>query len=528
MSDVYIERRPDTDLKKEYWLWHRLLFNGPRPVLPLWQVDVVREDHLLADGFAWIGSFLASVTSLEDVAGNWTVVDKAAWTYYKSTADGGASLGTGDPTADGSWAQSEAGVDDTQTAVAVSHQVFRTDQAGAKAEYEFTIAANEVGSCVDMQMLLWGVNYGSMHIGATKDAAPFALNGRGIDPGEVYLGSGYTSWSKRRPWDANGDTVDDSQPTNSNYPMEILRNLEAGTYKITLTHNGVGARRCAIGRLRIRKNQTEIMPDDANRQLWFAEYTIDATYTFAGPFLHSNTTSDVIAVTKLGLSFVGGPAHGEETQTAAAWTKDGDAFNAGAMSEGDITAGAEFILSTTTMIDEDNGGVDLVEMDATYTFNAQGLTVSVDLTWQQSCTVSVCYVGMYSPGEQVRIPDVFMPDEIQFGIEDPVARGGTEQGNDVTRRAYLYGDIEGDERNVGRKLVCLTGDPSEYGDFDSTIEKVFIVEGGKTYLRIAANTDVVLNEVWPDLWTRYNFVEANYPGRAVNVSGRGGVLHGQR
>ena len=527
MSDVYIERRPDTDFKREYWIWHRLLHNGPRPALPLWQVDVVRENHMLADGFAWIGCFLASVTSLEDVADNWTVVDKAAWTYYEAD---GTSLGAGDPTGSAEWIESDVLGDDLQTAGVLSSKSYRTVTAGGKAEYEFTITANEVGAFVDLQLLLWGVFFGDTHIGVTKDGGAFALNGRGVDPGETYLGDGYVTWSKHRPWDANGDTVDGLQPNSKNYPMEILRNLEAGTYKITLTQNlpsGTG-RRCGPGRLRIHKNQTEIMPDDANRLLWFAEYTINAAYTFAGPFLHSNGTTDVLAVKKLGLGFVGGPAHGEETQTAANWTKDGEAFNAGAMSEGDITAGTEFILRTTTMLDEDVGGVDLVELDATYTFNARGLTVNVDLEWQQACTVAVCYVGMYSPGESTRVPDTFKPDEIQFGIDDPVARGGTEQGYDVTRRAYLYGDIEGDERNVGRKLVCTTADPSGYGDFDSTIEKVFIVEEGKTYLRIAANTVVVLNEVWPNLWTRYNFVEAAYPGRAVNVTGRGGVLHGQR
>ncbi len=528
MSDVYIERRPDTDFKKEYWLWHRMLYNGPRPILPLWQVDIVREDHLLADGFGWIGSFLASVVSTEDVAGNWTVVDKAAWTYYKSTADGGASLGTGDPTADGSWSLSTSGVDDTQTGAAVSHQSYRTTSAGAKAEYEFTITANEIGACVDLQMLLWGVNFGDTHIGVTKDAAPFALNGRGTDPGEVYLGDGFVTWTKNQPWDANGNTVDGFQPNNMNFPMEVLRNLEPGTYKITLTHNGVGARRCGPGRLRIRKHQTEIMPDDANRQLWFAEYTIDATYTHVGAFLHGNGTSDVLAVTKLGLGFVGGPAHGEETQTAATWTKDGGAFDAAGMAEGDITAGTEFILSTTTMVDEDNLGVDLVEMDATYTFNAQGLTVSVDLTWQQDCTLAVCYIGMYSPGVRARVPAPFRPDYIQFGIDDPVARGGTEQGYDVTRRAWSYGDIEGDERNVGRKMVCTTADPSGYGDFDSTLEKVFIITGGKTYVKIAGGTSVTTGLKWSNLWTRYNFVEANYPGRAVNVTGQASVLHGQR
>ncbi len=527
MSDVYIERRTDIDGKKEYWLWHRLLYNGARPTLPLWQVDVVREDHMLADGFAWTGVFLASVTSLEDVASNWTVVDKAAWTYYEAD---GTSLGTGDPTSSAEWIESDVLGDDLQTAGVLSSKSYRTITAGGKAEYEFTITANEVGAFVDLQMLMWGVNFGDTHIGIMKDGVAFALNGRGVDPGEIYLDAPFISWTKHQPWDANGDTVDEHQPTSSNYPMEILRNLEAGTYKITLTQNlpsGTG-RRCGPGRLRIRKNQTEIMPDDANRQLWFAEYTINAAYIFAGPFLHSNTTSDVVAMLKQGLGFVGGPAHGEEVQSAAVWTRNGvGPFDAAGMAEGAITAGDAYTLTTTTILYEDNGrteGDKLAEVIVVYTFDATGLTVDVQIEWLQNTTITTCYVSMFAPGESARVPDVFEPDEIQFGDAAPVARGGTESEFDVVRRTYLYGDMEGTERNVGRKLVCSTNDLSAYGDFSSTTAKVFIIAEGKTYVKIADSTAVTVGLKWSGLITRYRFVESSYPWRAGQVVG--GALHG--
>lgn len=509
---VYLERRTDTNGKEEYWVWHKILYNNPLPKMPLWMVDVFRENHNQPCGIQWIGSFLSSLVSKHDSSDNWLVAGRNAGGSWIGEADlrwNESGLG---------WGNFADGVDDAETAGFDSTLLRTSSTAGAYGDFTFTITSALEGASLEIQMGFWWTRYKNWKLTVTKDGSPFALNGRGLLFPLVRIGGNdYATMCKTPCWDSNGIYNNDNQGADANYanmPMEILRNLETGTYTVKLEYYNQGASSVCLGRVRLRKQSgsyADIKPDDANRTLYFAEYDNTAGNYFSRSVWQSGTRSSIIvAVRKSGdANFNGGNSHGGETQSSATFKIDGVVQTP---AQGDIVSGSVCTVETSGMI-EDDAAANLVQSDVTYTINDSGLTISPTLTWQQTTTIELGYVGMYLPNHAVDgvVPTPYHVSQYVIGSDAPKSYppGAKDDGYTDEQWKLLHNDTSLNERNVGRTFYW-ENTPAGWGGFNSSTLKKFMQNTGKFYTTIAENTPVTNGETFGPMPTLFYYAETDY------------------
>ena len=327
----------------EYRIYQPVAYQGITPTLPLWQVHVLRKS-LLNTGQVYIG----------EVWG-WTAPYCCAFTRTTATTyrigygapDGGNVIqdwiqydrnGNASDLAD-DWQSTSTtfGVDDGE-GPSDSTRHARTDSGassnGCYAEITVVVPSDWAGATLDMNAAFDSLNNTpgaarfTLYYNDSGTYRQIPLNGRGAMSNQWGLnGTNLAIASLRyvQVWDVNGTTDMAQTAGDCNCNLEMARHLKPGTYKLRTTLL-VAAKRINCGRVRLHREDRNIIPTDTDAFEYFSEYATDISSSplRPGPTLANWSSSlDLEIKHNSDSQYANGPNYGFNRQTSMTLTGDG-------------------------------------------------------------------------------------------------------------------------------------------------------------------------------------------------------------
>ena len=545
-----------------------VLYKGQRPPMPMWQTVVFGENiaNMNYKDYPDTGA---------NPDGDWDVEGFFCRGFVSKAQDSATCnvWGRGDWNTNGSWSNVTLGTDDGQTSggsapftVDSSLHAYAT-ALGAFAYIDVTVPAT------------WGRGEGVIdyQMGAKVSLSPYTQNfqitaqmrpngGSALDFRNIPL-NGRGAVSANYNWDANNQInevrpwLPDGRVTNAPYTsapggnrnltLELLRNLDPGVYRITITKIVDSTHYATIGRIRVRRVSSALLdPSAANTVDWFKEYArIGSGFQAPGPYswYYGGNSSYMLAIADSGSThFFGGGAHGNMNATSASfqvqstpggnWTSLGNTVHAGDTLQTDSPNawhgpyyGVKLVQAAKLDIDSSTNASYFADVDETFLIDQDGMHVTMNFTWTGQSSPfnnvnSGSYVAMYQANTGSYIPkgayttlNPYNATHIRFGqllaADEFAITGAPHSKYDVRARVHKFDLVEGcEQRNVGREFVYTWNNAvNTLPGYSAGTSKHFIggAGGTKTYVSITNSRNVSAAEVWTVKFDAY-YAERNY------------------